>query len=58
MIKINPYYSAPSKKRFLEIIFRILNMSAIVSNFQKKNLIFVKNPRNNFSDPQTTNLNT
>jgi len=32
-------------------------MFAIVSNLQKKNLIFVKNPKNNFLDPQTTNLN-
>jgi len=32
-------------------------MFAIVINLQKKNLIFVKTPKNNFLDPQTTNLN-
>ncbi len=32
-------------------------MFAIVSNLQEKNLIFVKTPKNNFLDPQTTNLN-
>ena len=45
------------KIRFLEIFFRILNMFAIVSNLQKNNLIFVKTPKNNFSDPQATNHN-
>ncbi len=32
-------------------------MLAIVSNLRKKNLIFVKTPKMNFLDPQTTNLN-
>ncbi len=45
------------KIRFLEIFFRILIMFTIVRNLQKKNLIFVKTPKNNFLDPQTTNLN-
>jgi len=45
------------KIRFSEIFFRILNMFAIVSNLQKNNLIFVKTHKNNFLDPQTTNLN-
>jgi len=45
------------KIRFLEIFLRILNMFAIVSNLQKKKFIFVKTPKNNFLDPQTTNLN-
>ena len=31
-------------------------MFAIESNFQKKILFFVKTLKNNFSDPQTTNL--
>jgi hypothetical protein len=44
----NPYYSAPSKNK----IFRILNMFAIVSDLQKKILIFVKTPKNNFLDPK------
>ena len=33
---INPNYSAPSKIRFLEIFFWILNLFAIVSTLQKK----------------------
>jgi len=45
------------KIRFLEIFFRILNIFAIVSNLHKKKLIFVKTPKNNSLDPQTTNLN-
>ena len=45
------------KIRFLEIFFRILNMFAIVSNLHKKKLIFFETPKNNFLDPQTTNLN-
>ncbi len=32
-------------------------MFAIVGNLQKKILIFVKAPKNNILDPQTTNLN-
>ena len=45
------------KIRFLEIFFRNLNMFAIVSNLHKKKLIFFETPKNNFLDPQTTNLN-
>ena len=45
------------KIRFSEFFFRILNMFAIVSNLQKKDLIFVKTHKINFLDPQTTNLN-
>jgi len=60
-LKLNSFLTLTTqphqKIRFLEIFFRILNMFAIVSNLQKKNLIFVKTPQNNFSDPQTTNLN-
>jgi hypothetical protein len=57
IICINPYYSAPSKNKIFRIFFWILNMFAIVSNLHKKKLFFVKTPKNNFSDPQTTNLN-
>jgi hypothetical protein len=45
------------KIRFLEIFFRIHNMFTIVSNLRKKKKIFVKTPKNNFLDPQTTNFN-
>ena len=54
---INPSYSAPSKNQIFRNFFWILNMFAIVSNLQKKILIFVKITKNNFSDPLTTNPN-
>jgi len=51
----NANYSAPSKNQIFRHFFLTLNMFAIVS--ENKILFFVKTPRNNFSDPQTTNPN-
>ena len=50
--RTNPYYSAPSKNKIFRNFFIILNIFAIVINLQKKNLIFVKTPKNNFLDPK------
>ena len=54
--QFNPYYSTPSKNKIFGNFFRIIYMFAIVSNLKKK-INFCQTPKNNFSDPQTTNLN-
>ncbi len=51
---INPNFHAPSKRQFLEI----RNQHKILrKKVGKKFYFFVKTPKNNFSDPQSTNPN-
>jgi hypothetical protein len=45
------------KIRFLEIFFEFLICLPLGAICKKKQLFFVKTPKNNFSDPQTKNLN-